>query len=250
MGTPSQCSRSVLVPAVIILGMILASCAAAVQTSIYDRSLATRPPGCDLVVVPPTESIVGRGRVIGEMKVGDSGFSVNCDFDNAMRLLRRKACAVGADGVHLWLVFEPSIVSTCYRVHARFFVNKENPSSFLSDSVRSSRELQGTFGGASCGFPSRKACEWDRQCDGYTCNRVTGFCEDSCIGRGASPYCDVGYICHKRRCIRPGTCGSCSSDFACSPFQCDSYSAECKSSCYTSADCVVGAGCQAGKCVR
>ena len=56
---------------------------------------------------------------MGEIRVGDTGFSVGCDYDAVLSIVKDKGREVGADAVYLVRVLTPDFVSTCYRIRAR-----------------------------------------------------------------------------------------------------------------------------------
>lgn len=55
---------------------------------------------------------------LGTVKIGDSGLSVGCSFENVVDLAREKARNVGGNGIKLLSVREPDFGSTCYRISA------------------------------------------------------------------------------------------------------------------------------------
>jgi len=55
---------------------------------------------------------------LGTIKIGDSGLSVGCSFDNVVNLAREKARDVGGNAIKLLSVQEPDFGSTCYRISA------------------------------------------------------------------------------------------------------------------------------------
>lgn len=57
--------------------------------------------------------------VLGEIHIGDTGFSTGCDLDAVVGIAKDKARSVGADAIYLELVAGPDISSTCYRITAR-----------------------------------------------------------------------------------------------------------------------------------
>lgn len=64
--------------------------------------------------------------VVGEVRVGDTGFSTGCGLNALISILKDKARAVGADAVYLARIVEPDLSSTCYRVTARLLKYPES----------------------------------------------------------------------------------------------------------------------------
>lgn len=57
---------------------------------------------------------------IGRIKLGDTGFSSNCDEEDALRIIEREACELRADAVNIIEETRPNFWSTCYRAEAEF----------------------------------------------------------------------------------------------------------------------------------
>ncbi len=70
--------------------------------------------------------------VVGEVRVGDTGFSTGCDLNSVIALVKDKARAAGADAVYLARVVEPDFTSTCYRVTARLLKYGEAPTAIAT----------------------------------------------------------------------------------------------------------------------
>lgn len=72
------------------------------------------------VVIHMDDRDIPRGtKVIGELRIGDTGFSVGCDLQQGISLVQDRARSVGADAAHIVSVREPDFSSTCYRLTAR-----------------------------------------------------------------------------------------------------------------------------------
>jgi hypothetical protein len=87
---------------------------------------------CDVVIkknpfVADTSAIK-----IGEIKLGESGFSVACSEADAIQILRNEACALHADIVNIIEENRPDLWSSCYRCRAEFYkynISQINPKS-------------------------------------------------------------------------------------------------------------------------
>ena len=62
---------------------------------------------------------------IGVIKLSDAGFSRNCSEENAMVILEKEGCALGADFVNIIKESLPDSVSNCYRCKAEFYKRRE-----------------------------------------------------------------------------------------------------------------------------
>jgi hypothetical protein len=61
------------------LVLLLSACTPAVSTVRYDNTSASKPKGCELDVYGQAERITTATKTIGDIRVGDTGFSVGCD---------------------------------------------------------------------------------------------------------------------------------------------------------------------------
>lgn len=78
---------------------------------------------------------------IGEIKLGDTGFSVTCSEQDAISILKKEGCSIGADIINIKEESRSDIVSTCYRCRAEFYkyaspnIQIKTDSDFLPQSV-------------------------------------------------------------------------------------------------------------------
>ena len=100
-------------------------CAADVQTVGRPDAPATTPKSADCEVpVHPIDYRVGPGcQEIGDVYVGDTGFTVDCEWQRVKRIIRAQACLAGADAAQIVAHHQPSFwSSSCDQVRARFLV--------------------------------------------------------------------------------------------------------------------------------
>lgn len=60
-------------------------------------------------------------RHLGEVRLGDTGFSTRCSELEARNILRQEACNVGANLVNITMEQRPNLMSTCYRCSASMY---------------------------------------------------------------------------------------------------------------------------------
>ena len=74
----------------------------------------------DVIIKDDIEIDEAFGKILGTIKIGDTGFSVHCNKDIVLQILREEACALNADMIVLKDVKEPDFFSSCFRVTAYF----------------------------------------------------------------------------------------------------------------------------------
>jgi hypothetical protein len=60
-------------------------------------------------------------RKVGEIKLGESGFSTSCSEAHAIQILKKEGCALEAHVIHITEERRPDFWSTCYRCSADFY---------------------------------------------------------------------------------------------------------------------------------
>ena len=117
----------------LFLILLLQSCSPSVKTRLgsgakYD---ALEYPA-DVLVLNLNEPPPYGSEFIGNLKIGDSGFSTDCDYHKVLQVARIAASKAGANIVKLTKVSEPNIwTSNCYRIKARLYRNFDQSMSGL-----------------------------------------------------------------------------------------------------------------------
>ncbi|MDX9773702.1 MAG: hypothetical protein RBT02_09850 [Bacteroidales bacterium] len=70
---------------------------------------------------------------VGEIKLGESGFSITCSEEHALELLRKEACSVNATIINIVEESRPDLLSSCYRCRAEFYINTDDNITYQSD---------------------------------------------------------------------------------------------------------------------
>jgi hypothetical protein len=101
----------------------LSGCSLEIQTvSRPDwQNLRPRARDCHLVVYPIDQKLDPSCKEIGDVFVGDTGWTTDCEWNRVIDTVRSQACLFGADAAQLVHHHEPSFWgSTCHQVRARF----------------------------------------------------------------------------------------------------------------------------------
>jgi hypothetical protein len=87
------------------------------------QNLEPRERDCPLVVYPIGQRLDPSCKEVGDLWVGDTGSTTECDWDQVLDTVRRHACFAGVDAAQIVNHYEPSFwASTCHQVRARLVV--------------------------------------------------------------------------------------------------------------------------------
>lgn len=87
------------------------------------QSFVAHPEECAFTVYWDDHRFAPSCREIGDVFVGDTGFSVDCGWDRVMETVRSEACRVGAQAGQIVRHREPELFgSACDQVRARLVV--------------------------------------------------------------------------------------------------------------------------------
>lgn len=84
---------------------------------------------CEVRFVRDTVSL-GELSVIGSIELKETGFTVNCDEEDALQFLREEACLQGANIVHITAEKRADLLSSCYRPTATLIRTADAPAVF------------------------------------------------------------------------------------------------------------------------
>jgi hypothetical protein len=119
----------------ILLTLFLIGCSPTIRTtstSYYPPTHVNEP----IVVFGLNDAIPSNSKNIGTIKIGDSGLSVNCGWDQVIEKAKRACRRIGGNGIKLVSVYEPDFFSsTCYQITAYVIRSPENQ--YLGESERS-----------------------------------------------------------------------------------------------------------------
>lgn len=106
---------------VILAILICTGCSHSIKRFGYNKGESLMPEDtCQISFFKfmPTDTSVFRQ--IGRIKLGDTGFSLLCNENDAIQILKREACLIGADAVNIVYETRSDFWSTCYRAEAEF----------------------------------------------------------------------------------------------------------------------------------
>ncbi|MBD3314188.1 MAG: hypothetical protein GF344_00235 [Chitinivibrionales bacterium] len=121
VGTKSSSRFDVRFIAMVLVSFMAIGCGPSLKRMDYlEDQHVPRAGECKVVFKRDVEIRSEKGKIIGTLKVGDTGFSSRCHEDDILEILRKEACDIGADVVVLRKIRQPDFLSSCYRVTADF----------------------------------------------------------------------------------------------------------------------------------
>ncbi len=115
----------------LILIFLFSSCSHRIVRTGYSD---VNPENSNCVVVIKKQMVIPSTlKKVGEIKLGDSGFSISCSEDQALEILKKEACSLNAGIINIAEESRPDIISSCYRCRAEFYINVDDKMTYQSD---------------------------------------------------------------------------------------------------------------------
>ena len=103
----------------LLIGLFFTSCSHRIVRTGYQVNKSDYE-NCDVIIKRNTEISDTVAIKIGEIKLGETGFSVACSEEHAVKILKNEACAIDADLIIITEENRPDLWSSCYRGLADF----------------------------------------------------------------------------------------------------------------------------------
>lgn len=101
----------------IIVFLLLSSCSPKVRTQFFSKEPALAFDS-KVIVLNKEDSIPAGAEMIGQLKIGDSGFSTQCDYETVISEAKMEARKGGGNIVKIVEHVAPNFGSTCHRIRA------------------------------------------------------------------------------------------------------------------------------------
>lgn len=99
--------------------IFLSSCSHKIVRTGYSQNKESFP-NCE-VVIKRSMYLTENMEKVGEIKLGETGFSTTCNEARAIEILQKEACSLNADIINIIDEKRPDAMSTCYRCRAEFY---------------------------------------------------------------------------------------------------------------------------------
>ncbi|MGC1631892.1 MAG: hypothetical protein WA749_07240 [Gelidibacter sp.] len=125
-----------------VLGaLILQSCSPKIRANLSTETHQALDSETQILIIKPDEKVPENSIFVGDLKIGDSGFSTDCGYTKVMDEAKSNAKNSGANLIHLTEVKKPNLGSTCYRIKAKLYRNL-NQESLVSLSEKRTLETK------------------------------------------------------------------------------------------------------------
>ncbi|MDP2906009.1 MAG: hypothetical protein Q8O22_06905 [Candidatus Omnitrophota bacterium] len=120
--------------------ILLAGCASVITRYGYDvKDISNKNAylGCSIPIKKDLQYNKNDMEVLGSVKSGDTGFSLECGKGYVLGIFKQEACALGADLINITYERGFDIWSSCYRAKAEFlrFKDREKVKTLRSDAA-------------------------------------------------------------------------------------------------------------------
>lgn len=82
------------------------------------------PSDATVEVIGVGQKVPDGAKLLGHVKIGDSGFSTNCTYDKVVSDAQKQARGMGGNLLQITKHKEPNIGSTCHRLECDVYVVK------------------------------------------------------------------------------------------------------------------------------
>lgn len=107
----------------LVTGLFLYSCSPKIKSNLSDNRFQAFDKDYDVLILEPGDIVPKQSLFVGDLKIGDTGFSTDCGYKTVISNAKTTARNSGANIVHLTEVRKPNFGSTCYRIKANMYRN-------------------------------------------------------------------------------------------------------------------------------
>ena len=112
----------------LLITILFCSCSPKIRTTISNSNFEKLSDNTEVIVINENQALENSS-YIGEIKVGDSGFTTDCGYEKIMNDAKEEAKKLGGNIIQIIEIKEPKKWwSTCYRIRAKIFRNLDSKS--------------------------------------------------------------------------------------------------------------------------
>ena len=108
-------------PALLVLFIFMSSCSHKINRIGYSEQPFNPSGICDVVIQKDEGVEIKQNKILGTIKLMDSGFSTACNELDAIEILKKEACSIGGNLVNITKESRPNFRSSCYQCTADIY---------------------------------------------------------------------------------------------------------------------------------
>ncbi len=106
--------------------IVLQSCSPKIRTSLSNTEFKPLDDVNGIVILKHYDKLPEDSSFVGDLKIGDSGFSTDCGYTKVIDDAKETAKQSGANIIQLTELKQPDFHSTCYRIKAKLYRNSNS----------------------------------------------------------------------------------------------------------------------------
>jgi len=106
-----------------ILGILVQSCTPKVSSNLAVNSPSPISKSVEIYVIEEGGSVPNNSEFVGNLKIGDTGFSTDCGYEKVILEAKKTARKSGSNFILLTEVKKPNFTSSCYRIKGSMYRN-------------------------------------------------------------------------------------------------------------------------------
>ncbi|MCR8666516.1 DUF2846 domain-containing protein [Aestuariibaculum sp. M13] len=110
-------------PIILLIALFLHSCSPKIRSSLTDTKFPQLEDTEQVFLLGREDDIPENSLFVGDLKIGDSGFTTDCGYETVIENAKLTAKKSGANLVQLVEIKKPGFESTCYRIKAKMYRN-------------------------------------------------------------------------------------------------------------------------------
>lgn len=108
---------------IMVVGFAIQSCSPKIRSSLTANNFSAIEEETEIMVLKDQITIPKNSQLVGDLKIGDSGFSTDCGYDIVIEKAKLTARKSGANLIQITELKPPDFNSTCYRIKAKMYRN-------------------------------------------------------------------------------------------------------------------------------
>ena len=105
--------------------LLFANCSSTVKSTLVNTTYPSFDENTTVYILQENQTAPYQSELLGEIKIGDSGFSTNCGYEKMVLEAKSIARKSGANLIKITELTPPSFSSTCYRMKAKIYRNSD-----------------------------------------------------------------------------------------------------------------------------